>query len=108
MADLTAKFRLIDEMSDKLSSMAESGQQMVDQFERAGATANSAFDGISRSTVTTAGTIDGVAMSVDSLQGAAQPEQRQKAPITGRTLSVIMTKAHSKQFTRPKNWLQWE
>lgn len=71
MADLTAKFRLIDEMSDKLSSMAESGQQMVDQFERAGATANSAFDGISRSTVTTAGTIDGVAMSVDSLQGAA-------------------------------------
>lgn len=71
MADLTAKFKLIDEMSDKLSSMAESGQRMVDQFERAGDTANSAFDGISGSTVTAAGTIDGVAMSIDSLQGAS-------------------------------------
>lgn len=71
MADLTAKFKLIDEMSDKFSSMADSGQRMVDQFERAGETANSAFEGISGSTVTAAGTIDGVAMSVDSLQGVA-------------------------------------
>lgn len=71
MADLTAKFKLVDEMSDKLSSMADSGQRMAEQWERAGESVNSAFDGVSGSVGTVTGTVDGVATSVGSLQGAA-------------------------------------
>jgi len=42
MADLLARFKLVDEMSDKLGRMAESGQDMAAQFEQAGAAANGA------------------------------------------------------------------
>lgn len=71
MADLLARFKLVDEMSDKLGSMAESGQSMIDQWERAGEAVDTAFEGISGSVATAASTVDGVATSIDSLQGAA-------------------------------------
>ena len=71
MADLLAKFRLVDEMSDKLDSMAESGQSMIEQWEAAGEATNAAFDGIAGAVAAATSTVDGVATSIDSLQGAA-------------------------------------
>lgn len=71
MADLLAKFRLVDEMSDKLGNMAEIGQNMVEQWEAAGEATNAAFDGIAGAVTAAASTVDGVANSIDSLQGAA-------------------------------------
>lgn len=71
MADLTAKFQLVDEMSEKLGSMAESGQQMIEQWESAGEAANAAFEGIAGAVTTATSTVDGVATSIDSLQEAS-------------------------------------
>lgn len=71
MADLTARFRLIDEMSDRFSSMAEAGRNMADQWTAAGDATNSALDGISGAVSSAVSSVDGVATSVDSLQGAA-------------------------------------
>ena len=71
MADLLARFKLVDEMSDKLDDMAESGQNMVEQFEQAGEAANSAFEGIAGAVTTATSSADGVATSIDSIQGAA-------------------------------------
>lgn len=71
MADLTARFSVLDKMSDSISNIAQAGMSMVEQFERAGDTASAAFDGISSTTAATASTVDGVAASIDSLQGAA-------------------------------------
>lgn len=72
MADLTARFRLIDELSDKLASMADKGQQMLSAFEDAGSAASSAFgdmeDGL-HSAVTSA---DGVASSIEDMGNAAE------------------------------------
>lgn len=71
MADLLARFKLVDEMSDKLGDMAESGQNMVEQWEQAGEAANAAFEGIAGAVTTAASSADGVATSIDSIQGAA-------------------------------------
>lgn len=46
MADLLARFKLVDEMSDKLGKMAEKGQSMTEQWERAGDAASAALEGI--------------------------------------------------------------
>ena len=69
MAELTAKFSLIDDISSQLATIADSGQKMVYAFEQAGASASEAIDGISRSSVTTASSIDGVAHSMDEVVG---------------------------------------
>lgn len=71
MADLLARFKLVDEMSDKLGDMAESGQNMVEQWEQAGEAANAAFEGIAGAVTTATSSADGVATSIDSIQGAA-------------------------------------
>jgi TP901 family phage tail tape measure protein len=47
MADLLARFRLVDEMSAALDRMARSGQEMSDRLEQAGRSAGSVFDNIS-------------------------------------------------------------
>lgn len=62
---------MVDEMSDKLGSLAEGGQNMVAQFEQAGEAANAAFEGISGGVSSAVSSVDGVAVSIDSLQGAA-------------------------------------
>lgn len=71
MADLLARFKMVDEMSDKLGNLAEGGQSMVAQFERAGEAANAAFEGITGGVASAVSSVDGVAVSIDSLQGAA-------------------------------------
>lgn len=70
MADLLARFKLVDEMSDKLGSMAEKGQSMTEQWERAGEAANAALEGISGGVSTAVSSVDGIATSIDNLQDA--------------------------------------
>lgn len=71
MADLLARFRLVDEMSDKMSRMAENGRDMMKQWEQAGEATNSAFDDISSGVSRATSAVDGVASSVDDIRGAA-------------------------------------
>lgn len=70
MADLLARFKLVDEMSDKLGSMAEKGQSMTEQWERAGDAANAALEGIAGGVSTAVSSVDGIASSIDNLQAA--------------------------------------
>lgn len=85
MADLLARFRLVDEMSDKLSRMAESGRDMTDQWERAGEATNAAFDNISGGVSRATSAVDGVASSINDIQGAAN-----RASSSADTLSDSM------------------
>lgn len=71
MADLLARFQLVDEMSDKMSRMADSGRDMMKQWEQAGEATNSAFDDISSGVSRATSAVDGVASSVDDIRGAA-------------------------------------
>lgn len=66
MADLKARFQIVDEMSDKLSSLAESGKSMFGQWVQAGEEAGAAFDGVASIVTGTATTIDGVATSIEN------------------------------------------
>lgn len=68
MADLLAKFRLVDEMSDKLGSMAQSGQSMAEQWVAAGEATNTVFDGMAGAVTAATSSVDGVATSIDNLQ----------------------------------------
>lgn len=70
MADLLARFKLVDEMSDKLGSMAEKGQSMTEQWERAGDAANAVLEGIAGGVSTAVSSVDGIATSIDNLQAA--------------------------------------
>lgn len=70
MADLLARFKLVDEMSDKLGSMAEKGQSMTERWERAGDAANAALEGIAGGVSTAVSSVDGIATSIDNLQAA--------------------------------------
>lgn len=72
MPNLTATFKLVDEMSDKLDSVAESGQSMTNQLEQAGESTSAVFDGISSTVTSTATTIDGVANSINSYGTATE------------------------------------
>ena len=64
MADLTAKFRMIDEMSSKLDAIGQSGDRMVDNFEQAENAINSAVNGVSSSAAGAVTSVDGVAASI--------------------------------------------
>ena len=66
MVNLTATFRLIDDISDKLDAIANSGDSMVDQFESVERAADSAFDGIKTESAQVAQAIDDVAHSATS------------------------------------------
>lgn len=70
MADLLARFKLVDEMSDKLGAMAEKGQSMTEQWERAGDAASAALEGITGGVSSAVTSVDGIATSIDNLQGA--------------------------------------
>lgn len=70
MADLLARFKLVDEMSDKLGTMAEKGQSMTEQWERAGDAASAALEGIAGGVSTAVSSVDGIATSIDTLQDA--------------------------------------
>lgn len=71
MADLTARFRALDGMSDVIANIAQAGVAMVDQLERAGDIASAAFDDISSSASSSITSVDGVATSIGNLQNTA-------------------------------------
>ena len=50
MASISAKFKLIDEMSAKLDKIAQSGRSALSQWEKAGAAIDAAFDGAATET----------------------------------------------------------
>ena len=64
MADLTARFKIIDDMSAKLDAIGKCGDQMIDVFEQAASAADSVFSGISSGTNGAVTSIDGVAASI--------------------------------------------
>ena len=126
MADLTAKFQLIDEMSEKMASIAESGQSMLDNIEGAGEQIDASFDGISGTATSTAQSVEGVATSIDSIESASasasasasdlsgsigeygqRRRQRHLRLIIGRMRSAIMTRAPWKLSTAWKNSWRW-
>lgn len=71
MADLSARLKIIDEMSDKLSRIADSGRDMMRQWEQAGEATNSAFDDISSGVSRATSAVDGVATSIDDIRSSA-------------------------------------
>lgn len=71
MTSLTAKFSILDRMSENIANIAQAGISMVEQFERGENTVSAAFDNISSTAVSTSSTVDSVATSVSGLQIAA-------------------------------------
>ena len=71
MANLTARFQLIDQMSQKMADIANNGESMLSKWESAGDAASAALDGISSSASNVAAAADGVASSIGSIEGAA-------------------------------------
>lgn len=67
MADLLARFRLVDEMSTALDDLARKGLSMSDSMERAGSDASTAFDRLSRGASSTVASVDGVASSLSGV-----------------------------------------
>ena len=82
MANLTARFQMIDEMSQKMANLAAGGQTMLDKWESAGDAASAAMDAISSSASYAVSAADGVATSIDSIEQAvsgAEEQARQTA-----------------------------
>ena len=71
MANMTARIQMVDEMSDKLASLAEQGQAVILRFEDIGNTANESFGRVEGAATTAAQSVDGVAVSIDSMQAAS-------------------------------------
>lgn len=63
MPTLTATFRMIDDMSDKLEALSSCGEKMVEQFERIGRAADTAFDSIRGESTQAAQSVTAVAQS---------------------------------------------
>lgn len=71
MANLTAKFQLIDEMSQKLEGIAATGEAMLDNWESAGDAASAALDGISSSASSVESSLDGATSILEKYNAAA-------------------------------------
>lgn len=70
MASISAKFKLIDEMSAKLDKIAQSGRSALSQWEKAGAAIDTAFDGAATETAQTAQSINTSTDAVDKFAEA--------------------------------------
>ena len=118
MANLTARFQLIDQMSQKMADIANNGESMLSKWESAGDAASAALDGISSSASNVAAAADGVASSIGSIEGAVsaqspsigtvlQQTRPRRRPTTGQTPSVAMTRQCWRRLTPPKSWWTW-
>lgn len=72
MANLTAKFRLIDEMSTKLDNIAQSGSNALSIWERAGSAIDTAFGNAVGNTVHTAQSIDSASDSIEGFTSVSE------------------------------------
>ena len=66
MATLTATFRMIDDMSNKMDAIARSGEDFVDRLEDIGDSADDSFDSVKRGSAQAAHSIDGVATAAST------------------------------------------
>ena len=69
MANLLARFQMVDEMSSRLEQLAQRGQAVLESFERLGDAGTAAFGGIERGASSAVTTADGVAHSLSDLAG---------------------------------------
>lgn len=69
--DLTARFTLVDEMSDRLANMAQNAQRMADSLTRAGSSANGAFDTLESDLDRAGQAAEGAADAVTQMGNAA-------------------------------------
>lgn len=67
MVELSAKFKMIDEISDKLERVAAGGESVSAKFEAISETANGALSGVDERFDKIATTADGVATSIDAV-----------------------------------------
>ena len=104
MANLTARFQLIDQMSQKMADIANNGESMLSKWESAGDAASAALDGISSSASNVAAAADGVSPSIGTVRQQTRPRRR---PTTGQTPSVAMTRQCWRRLTPPKSWWTW-
>lgn len=72
MANLTAKFRIIDEMSAKLDNIAQSGRNALSQWEQAGSAIDTAFGDAMGNTVQVAHSIDDTSDSIEGFTSASE------------------------------------
>lgn len=66
MANLTAKFQMVDEMSAKLDEVGRSGERMVDRLDQISDAAESAFGEVQSGSAQAAQSVDGVATAATS------------------------------------------
>lgn len=92
MATLTAKFRMVDETSQKLSKIAEIGQRAGERLERVGKLANQAFEKMSKGAKTVADTTEKAAQAARK-----SVTQSQKYEQASRQLSSAIAKAGEKE-----------
>lgn len=81
-ATLSAKIRLIDEMSAKLDKIAQSGRDALSQWEQAGNAINTAFDGATVSTAQVAQSVDTSTDSAEKLSDALDKVNTSADPAT--------------------------
>jgi len=67
MADLLARFKLIDEMSQKMSQIASTGTNMLRGWQSAGSEVNSALSSVDKTATGAARAVDEAAKSADAL-----------------------------------------
>lgn len=65
-ANLSATFKLIDEMSDKFDNISESGQQALSRIEETAEAADNAFGQATSSSAGAVQAVDGIATSIDN------------------------------------------
>jgi len=88
MADLTAKFSLVDLISDKLSSIADAGQRMLEQWSQTEDAASSAMDGIASSSSGAVSAVDSIAKSLDEMNRAADSAKAPADDLAGAFTDV--------------------
>lgn len=84
-ANLVARFRLIDEMSQRLAEIADNGQRMLAGWDSAGQSLNGVFDDVSSTALGTAHSVDDVAESVSGFQSEARRGADAAAELGRRT-----------------------
>lgn len=67
MAEVKARFSLIDEMSDKLISMAECGQNMIGQWETANNSINTTMENAASGASNVVTALNGVSGAMDGI-----------------------------------------
>lgn len=91
-ANITARFRLIDEMSSKLSDLAEQGTKLADRFDSVGDSASGAMEGFSNGVTVATSTAHSISELVDEARSqleAMGDEWERELDVTNRASAGI-------------------